>query len=243
MIFNFSDKTALVTGGSRGIGKSIITELADLGCTVVYTGTRTTSKPVHKKAKYITLDLSDSKNITPFLNKLANTIDHVDILINNAGINIIDPINQISEKDWRKVIEINLTGPMLLTKEISQQMIKRDNGGKILNISSIFGCVSKEKRDAYSSSKFGLIGLTRASALDLAPYKILVNALCPGFTLTELTKSILSNEERKILSYQIPLGRFADPGEIAQVAVFLCSDLNTYITGQTLVVDGGFLSK
>jgi 3-oxoacyl-[acyl-carrier protein] reductase len=109
-----------------------------------------------------------------------------------------------------------------------------------VNVSSIFGLVSRSKRDSYSASKAGLIGLTRAAALDLAPYGILVNALCPGFTLTDLTRSILSKDEMKRLSSEIPLGRFAREEEIAASAVFLCSDLNTYITGQAIAVDGGF---
>jgi 3-oxoacyl-[acyl-carrier protein] reductase len=113
-------------------------------------------------------------------------------------------------------------------------------GGKILNISSIFGVVSKEKRNAYSASKTGLIGLTRSSALDLAQYNILVNALCPGFTMTELTKSVLSKADMDKLRADVPLQRFAEVDEIARAGLFLCSDQNTYITGQTLVVDGGF---
>jgi 3-oxoacyl-[acyl-carrier protein] reductase len=109
-----------------------------------------------------------------------------------------------------------------------------------LNISSIFGIVSKEKRDSYSASKTGLIGLTRAASIDLAPSSILVNALCPGFTKTDLTSSILSESDMKKLLQDVPMGRFAEPEEIAKAAVFLCSDMNTYMTGQTLIIDGGF---
>ena len=174
---------------------------------------------------------------------MLNNTKKIDILINNAGINIIESIDELNEENWQKILDVNLTGPMILTREISKKMKKNNKGGKILNISSIFGCVSKAKRNSYSSSKFGLIGLTRSSSLDLASHNILVNAVCPGFTSTEMMISILSKEEIKKLLKQIPMGRFAEAEEIAKVAVFLCSDLNSYITGQTLVVDGGFISQ
>ena len=120
-------------------------------------------------------------------------------------------------------------------------MKKNNKGGKILNISSIFGIVSREMRNAYSSTKAGLIGLTRASSLDLAPDNILVNALCPGFTKTDMTASILSSSDMETLCEKIPMGRFAEEIEIAKAALFLCSDMNTYMTGQTLIADGGFV--
>ena len=164
-------------------------------------------------------------------------------MINNAGINIIESIDEVKYENWEKILAVNLTGPMHLTKAVAKTMKKNKHGGKILNISSIFGVVSKAKRNSYSASKSGLMGLTRASSLDLAPYNILVNTLCPGFTSTELTKSILSSKEMKDLSLQVPLGRFADASEIAKIAVFLCSDLNTYLTGQTIVVDGGVTTQ
>jgi len=240
MYIDFTGKTALVTGGARGIGKSIVTILIDAGCTVMYTGTQKKPDLPIENASYKQLDLSDKKSIDQFIKNVLNNTKKIDILINNAGINIIEPIDELKEENWQKVLDVNLTGPMILIKEISKKMKKNNNGGKILNISSIFGCISKAKRNSYSASKTGLIGLTRASALDLAPYDILVNALCPGFTLTELTRSILPKNEIKDLASQIPLGRFADVSEIAKNAVFLCSDLNSYMTGQTFVVDGGF---
>jgi 3-oxoacyl-[acyl-carrier protein] reductase len=243
MYIDFNGKTALVTGGTRGIGKSIVTLLIDAGCNVIYTGTQKKPDITIENASYKQLDLSDKKSITHFIKNVLNDIKKIDILINNAGINIIESIDKLDEKNWQKVLDVNLTGPMLLTREVSKKMKKNNKGGKILNVSSIFGIVSKAKRDSYSASKFGLIGLTRASALELAPYNILVNALCPGFTSTELTMSILSKEEIKLLQKQIPMGRFAEAEEIAKAAIFLCSDLNSYITGQTLIVDGGFVSK
>jgi len=243
MHIDFTGKTALVTGGTRGIGKSIVTILIDACCTVIYTGTQKKPEISIEKAEYKQLDLSDKKSIDQFIKNVLNNTKKIDILINNAGINIIESIDELNEENWQKILDVNLTGPMILTREISKKMKKNNKGGKILNISSIFGCVSKAKRNSYSSSKFGLIGLTRSSSLDLASHNILVNAVCPGFTSTEMMISILSKEEIKKLLKQIPMGRFAEAEEIAKVAVFLCSDLNSYITGQTLVVDGGFISQ
>ena len=239
MKIDFSKKTAIVTGGTRGIGKNIVTLLIESGCNVIYTGTNEKPKSAINNGQYEQLDFSNMKIVDHFVKEVINKTVHIDILINNAGINIIEPIDEIENSNWEKILTVNLTGPMNLIKEVSKVMKNNKNGGKILNISSIFGVISKEKRNSYSASKAGLIGLTRSCSLDLACHNILVNALCPGFTSTELTESILSSKEIKDLSSQIPLGRFADPSEIANIAVLLCSDLNTYITGQTIIVDGG----
>jgi len=243
MKIDLSGKTAIVTGGTRGLGGSIANILIESGCYVIYTGTKDHPNPHVKNGHYEQLDLSDEKSTNRFIKNVIDKTPNIDILINNAGINIIESIDKIKDENWEKVLTVNLTGPMRMMREVSKKMKKNKNGGKILNISSIFGVVSKAKRNSYSASKSGVIGLTCASSLDLAPYNILVNALCPGFTSTELTMSILSKEEIKNLSKQIPMGRFAEVEEIAKVAVFLCSDLNSYITGQTLVVDGGFISQ
>lgn len=236
----FKGKNAIVTGGTRGIGKAICDSLWRLGCNVIATGTSVDKKGflVKQSWRYLRLDLLDPKSIKSFI-KTIKKLDHIDVLINNAGINIIESIDKLNKDNWDVMLQVNLTGPMLLAKEVSSVMKKRKKG-RILNVSSIWGVISKEKRDAYCATKTGLIGLTRAMALDLAPYNILVNALCPGFTMTELTKSTLSKSEIDSLSAQVPLGRFACVEDIARVAVFLCSDLNTYITGQAIVVDGGF---
>jgi len=240
-MFDFSKKTALVTGGTRGIGKAIVDLLSTAGCEVFYTGTKKEDKDLGSKGTFMQLDFIKKDSTNKFLAKISG-FPKIDILINNAGINKIEPIDEIKIENWEKILGVNLTGSMLLTKEVSKKM-KKAGGGKILNVSSIFGIVSRAKRNSYSATKAGLIGLTKSSALDLAPYNILVNALCPGFTLTELTASILSKEDMKELNSQIPLGRFAAEHEIANTAMFLCSQLNTYMTGQTFIVDGGFVVR
>lgn len=239
---DFTGKTALVTGGTRGIGREMVKLLVTAGCRVVYTGTKETDPDTVPGAKYLSLDLSEVASIERFLEKMRG-LSELSIVINNAGINIIESIDELNQDYWEEVIRVNLTGAMLIMKEAALVMKKSNIGGKILNISSIFGVVSRAKRNAYSASKAGLIGLTRAAAMDLAKDNILVNALCPGFTRTELTASTLSGEEMKALAAEVPLGRFAEPCEIAKAAVFLCSDLNSYMTGQTMIVDGGFITK
>lgn len=241
MKIDFTGKTAIVTGGTRGIGKKISRMLLESGCEVIYTGTK--QSEVLNKGNFEELDLNDDKSINNFVKRVIKKIPTIDILINNAGINIIEPIDEIKNENWNSVLKVNLTGSMQLMRETTAIMRKRKVAGRILNISSIFGVVSKEKRNAYSATKTGLIGITRSSALDLASDNILVNALCPGFTLTELTQTILSTNEIETLSSEVPLGRFADVEEIAKTALFLCSDLNSYMTGQILIIDGGFTAK
>lgn len=238
-MINFSAKTALVTGGTRGIGRAMVRLLLSAGCKVIYTGTGNRDRSVIRGATYWQLDFNQPASVNSFLVRMRG-LSRLDILINNAGINIIEPIDRLNRENWDKIIRVNLTGAMLLMREASRMMKKRRIPGRVLNISSIFGVISKSRRNSYSASKSGLIGLTRAAALDLARDKILVNALCPGFVLTDLTRSVLSTKEIRDLSFEIPLGRFAEEEEIARVALFLCSDSNTFMTGQALVADGGF---
>jgi 3-oxoacyl-[acyl-carrier protein] reductase len=235
---SFSGKTAIVTGATRGIGRAIADLLQKCGAHVICTGTRV-AHTIDQGREFIPLDFCDEPSVTDFFRAIKK-FPTIDVLVNNAGINVIESIDQIQLEHWEKIIKVNLTGSMRLMKEVSQVMIKNKTRGKMLNISSIFGLVSKAKRNSYSASKSGMIGLTKASALDLAPYGILVNALCPGFTKTELTESILSPQEREALAKQVPLGRFASVEEMAWAAAFLCSDYNGFMTGQMLVADGGF---
>ena len=231
-------KVALITGGTRGLGKAMVDVFTRHGARVIFTGTSSSKSTAHGSKAFWPLDLSSQTSIQEFRRRL-QALPRLDILINNAGINAISPIDQIREDDWQNIIQVNLTGAMVLMKEAAGLM-KKNKSGHILNVSSIFGIISKARRNAYSASKAGLIGLTRASSLDLAPHGILVNAICPGFVNTDLTKRILSAKERAGLAAQVPMGRFGSEEEIALAAAFLCSNWNTYITGQTFVVDGGF---
>ena len=168
-------------------------------------------------------------------------IQKIDVLVNNSGINRIDPVDEIKMEDWNDLVAVNLKAPLMLIRNIARKM-KQQRYGRIVNIGSIFGVISKAKRALYSATKHGLHGLTIATALDLAPYGILVNTVSPGFVLTELTKSILSAKEIEELTAQVPIGRFAQPEDISAVVLFLCSSENRYITSQNIIVDGGFVN-
>ena len=236
MITSFKGKKILVTGYSSGIGNCLIRKYLSLGAKVYSTST----KLEFKKKNLIVLKCNflnqHSQDI--FFKKIENIT--FDVVVNNAGINIIDEIYNIKDQDIEKIIRINLTIPAQIIKLTSRRMIKRRKG-KIINISSIFGSISKSKRASYSSSKSGLIGLTKASALDLAKYNILVNSVSPGFIDTKLTRKILGKNLMKKMKNQIPLKKIAKPDEIIPYIIFLSSDNNNYITGQNCVIDGGFV--
>lgn len=242
MKFNFKNKTAIITGATRGIGKQIANDLENLGVNLILTGTNKRQidnlNYSNPNLKYFHLDFLDPNSIISFVKKISQ-FDKIDILINNAGINRLNPIYNTIEKDWDDMFDVNLTGPFKLIRYVSKNMIK-NSYGRVLNISSIFGTISKEKRAIYSSTKFGLNGLTVGVSNDLARYNILCNSLSPGFVLTDLTKKNLSEKELIKLQNEIPIRRFADVSDISKTAVYLVSDLNQYITGQNIIVDGGF---
>jgi len=246
---NFSGKIVLVTGATRGIGAAIARDFHSAGAEVILTGTD--SKKIIElnqsnavkgvtDMRYIQADFTDAVSLQSFLKEISRW-KRIDICVNNAGKNRIDFIDSTKVEDYDLLCQINLRAPFLISRKVSRLM-KRANYGRIVNIASIWGVITKPKRSAYSTTKFGLVGMTKAVAADLGEYNILVNSVSPGFTKTELTQSVLSDEEIQELSAQIPVKRFAAPEEISKVVLFLCSDLNTYITGQNIVVDGGFVS-
>jgi 3-oxoacyl-[acyl-carrier protein] reductase len=246
MKIDFSNKTVIVTGGIRGIGAAIVELFQECNAQIIATGTNTSEleslnqESTGKKTDYIHLDFTSNESIQKFLGHIDKQ-DRIDVLINNAGVNKIDSIKDIAEDDWDWINNVNLRGPFLLTRAVSKIM-QNQGYGRMVNIASIFGIVSKAKRAAYSTTKWGLVGFTKAVALDLAPHNILVNAVSPGFVDTELTRKILGNKEIEELIDTIPQKRLADAGEIAKTVVFLTSHHNTYITGQNIIVDGGFTS-
>jgi 3-oxoacyl-[acyl-carrier protein] reductase len=217
-------RTVLVTGASRGIGKAIAARLGrERGLRVL--------APTRRE-----LDLASLESLRAWL----AGAPAVDILVNNAGINILKDLEAIDPGSLQAMLSVNVTAPVLLAAGLAAGM-KRRRWGRIINISSIWGLSSRERRSLYSVTKFGLNGLTKALSKELGPWNILVNSVCPGFVDTELTRRNLSPAERKRLAKAVPLRRFAQAREIAEVVAFLASDANSYLTGQCLAVDGGFL--
>lgn len=216
-------KTALITGGSRGIGRAIIQVLTKNEVTII--------APARAE-----LDVSSEQSIRNYTSHLSSEIH---ILINCAGINPLAKIGELDFEKGRHLMDANYWGPVLLTHLLAERM-KKQKYGRIVNISSIWSVISKEGRSIYASSKAAINSFTRSAAVELAPYNILVNALAPGFVNTELTKINNSTEQLNLISTQIPLKRMAEPHEIAELVYFLCSDKNTYLTGQTIIADGGF---
>ncbi len=229
---------AFVTGGTRGIGWAIADLLARSGMKVTVSGTKAKGK-APASCQYVSADLSNTFDVARVGDLLRS--ERWDILINNAGINKIGRVESYDTADFQNIQNVNLLAPFELCKAVVPGMRKR-KFGRILNITSIFGMVSRAERSAYSASKFGLFGLTRALALEVARDNVLVNCLAPGFVETDMTKMILKDAGIKKIRKQIPMERLARPVEIAKAARFLVSEDNTYITGQTVTADGGFTS-
>lgn len=245
MKIDFSNKNILITGGSRGLGANFAKKFLSLNASIVFiTGTKKQppewiKKSIYKKRiKYFQLDQYSNNFLINFKNFLKDK-KKIDILINNAGININNNIDSLDYKILNKILTVNLESAIQIASLVSKIMIKK-NSGKIINIGSIWSEISKSKRSVYSASKSGLIGATRGIAIDLAKNNILVNSISPGFVKTELTKKNLSKGEIKKIKKQIPLKRFANVEEITNCVVFLSSNKNTYINGQNIIVDGGF---
>jgi len=249
MEFNFSNRVVLITGATRGIGKQLAVAFEKLDADLILTGTnpeqinelnKNMIKNNKKSIRYFCVDFSKEESLKEFIHALQD-YEKIDVCINNAGINRINYFCETLLKDWDDIINVNLKAPFVLCREVARVM-KKNGYGRIVNIASIFGVVSREKRSIYTSSKSGLIGLTKSMAIELAPYNILVNCVSPGFVLTDLTKKILTESEIKDLESRIPLRRLAAPEDISKPILFLSSDLNTYISGQNIIVDGGYVN-
>ncbi len=246
MNINFNNKIILITGSTRGIGKKLSEELLNLGAFLLLTGTNEfeveklneEAEFKNEKKKYFCVDFTKEDSLNIFLNEIAK-IEKIDCLVNNAAINILNSIEYINKSDWEQMISVNLTAPLLITNLVANKM-KINNYGRIVNIGSIFGNISKEKRVCYTSTKYGLHGISVGTSVDLAKNNILVNTLSPGFVMTDLTKKNLNTTEINELKSKIPIGRFAETFEITKPILFLLSSYNTYLTGQNIIIDGGF---
>jgi NAD(P)-dependent dehydrogenase (short-subunit alcohol dehydrogenase family) len=251
-LFDLKGKVALITGGSKGLGKSMARGLAEAGADIAICSrnedelrqalTEIMAGKPSQRGIAITADLCQRPEANRLANEVIRQLGRVDILINNAGSNIPQPIDDITDEAWDRILELNLSSIMALTRALVPKM-KARRWGRIVHISSIMGFVSNHGRDAYSATKSALLGLARASALDLGPSGITVNCIAPGPFLTDLPARLLSPEEKKRFSDRTALGRWGEPDELIGPVLLLASEAGRYITGQTIVVDGGFLAK
>jgi gluconate 5-dehydrogenase len=250
-IFDLSGRVALVTGGSKGLGKAMARGFAEAGADVVISSRHEDELKVAAaeigegldvKVEYVVTDMTDRAQVKSLAETALARLGRVDILVNNAGSNIPQPIDAIVDEDWDRIVELNLTSIMALTRALVPQMKER-KWGRIIHISSVLGLGSKEARNAYSATKAAVIGLAKASALDLGAFGITVNCIAPGPFLTDLPLSLLNKEQQQKFSDFTALGRWGDPKEMAGPALLLASDAGSYITGATLLVDGGAYAR
>ena len=229
-----NQKTALITGGTRGIGLAIAKTMQTVGFKVIITGTGD-QPPRGLDFEYLSVDFSKPQSLSAFLSNLKTF--KIDVLVNNAGINMIAPYESIEEADFDQIQRVNMKAPFQITQTVLPHM-KNKRWGRVVNIASIFSQISKAHRASYSTSKFGLDGLTTALAVEVAEFGILANCVSPGFIKTNMTES-LNEEQKKTIIDKIPLGMIGSPNDVANCVEFLASEESRYITGETIHVNGG----
>jgi len=241
------DKVAVVTGAAQGIGREIALAFAREGadvavCDINLERAAQTQKDIEalgRRAISLELDVTESSKVEEGLNKILDKLGKVDILVNNAGITKDGLLLRMGEADWDAVLKVNLKGTFNCTKAVSKVMVKQ-RSGRIINIASIIGIIGNPGQANYSASKAGVIALTKTTAKELASRNINVNAVAPGFIQTDMTAKLSEEVQQKMLA-MIPLGRFGSAADVASVCVFLASQDSSYVTGQTIVVDGGMV--
>ncbi|MFC1704552.1 3-oxoacyl-[acyl-carrier-protein] reductase [Candidatus Omnitrophota bacterium] len=239
------DKVALITGSARGIGKEIASQFAKEGAAVIISDINAemaaeTSKELASSGAAtdsFAVDVTKLSSVEEMINKILDKFKRIDILVNNAGITKDNLLLRMKEEDWDAVLAVNLKGVFNCTKAVSRVMLKQQQG-KIVNIASIIGIMGNPGQANYAASKAGIIGFTKSIAKELASRNISVNAIAPGYIQTEMTKKLTDEQRNKMLTW-IPLARLGNPSDVAGASVFLASSDSDYITGQTIVVDGG----
>lgn len=252
-IFDLSGKVALVTGASRGLGRSIGIGLAEAGATVAITSRNLSAlddtvseiQRAGGKAIPMVLDVSDVSGMTGQMSDLAAQLgDGLDILVNNAGYEEVCPSLDVSEDVWDRIVDTNLKGAFFCARNAARMMVETGRGGAIINVCSLTSYVGVPTAVPYGSSKSGLLGMTRALSTEWAAHRIRVNAIAPGYFRTELTDQFYQDEDwQKAMLQKIPLGAFGDADDLKGAVVFLASDASNYITGQCIGIDGGYLAS
>ena len=240
-MFNLKNKKVLITGATGGIGNSLVKKFLDLNATVLATGTKKEKLDQLTKQfsqiKIIDFKLDQHSNIEKFIEKCHEVLGGLDILINNAGINSDNISLRLTEQDWKKVIDLNLTSTFLMCKYSIKKMLKQKKG-KIINITSIVGHTGNIGQANYSASKAGIVAFSKSLALEYSRKKINVNCISPGFIQTDMTDKINEDFKKKLID-RIPSGNLGSGEDVSNCAAFLASDLSNYITGETIHVNGG----
>jgi NAD(P)-dependent dehydrogenase (short-subunit alcohol dehydrogenase family) len=252
MATGLEGKVGLVTGGTSGIGRETAVLFAKAGVKIAVAGRREregekTVELIHAaggEGLFVKTDVSKASEVERLIQTVVERFERLDLAFNNAGVEgVWAPLTQQTEEDFDRTINVNLKGVWLCLKYEIQQMLKQGAGGAIVNMASIMGLVGSAGSSIYSASKHGVIGLTQSAALENAKRKVRVNAVCPGFIETEMADRILRvpTVHKYVLSCH-PIGRLGNPTEIAEAVVWMCSDRASFMTGQTMVLDGGFLA-
>lgn len=242
--FRLDEKVALITGASRGVGAGIAEALRDAGANVVGTSRDPESAELIAErlgSVPVVMDVSDVSSVQTGIDRVVSELGRLDVVVNNAGLNIPQGVFDVDEASWDAVLDANLKGTFFGSQAAARQMVARGEGGRIINIASQAGVVGIEERSAYGASKAGVIQLTKVLAIELAQHQITVNAVAPTFVSTELTRSTLEDPtwRERILS-RIPLGRIGEVEDVAAATVYLASSAAAMVTGHTLLVDGGW---
>jgi len=247
-LFDLKGRTAVITGASRGLGKAMAIGLAKNGAHVVITDVLDTTDAVEEIKQFddqaigLNVDITNASDVEKMVKKTVDLFGSIDVLVNNAGILKTANAEDFSEEDWKQVIEVNLTGLFLCAKTAGKQMIKQKSG-KIINISSIAGLSGYASSAPYSASKAGVISLTKTLAAEWGKHNVIVNAVCPGVFATDMTEDYLKDEQfQNMIQSNVPLGRYAEPEEIIGTIVYLASNASDYMTGHSLVIDGGWVA-
>jgi len=250
--FRLDGKVALVTGGARGLGKTMATALAEAGATIALAGrsketcqeaATAIANATGRKALAFAADVTKLAEVEQLANDVERDLGKIDILVNNAGINIRGPIQQLTEADWDAVVDTNLKGPFLCARAIGPRMVTR-GWGRVINLGSVLGVIALPGRAPYASSKAGIINLTRVLALEWAGTGVTANAICPGAFATEMNRSLLEDPVKyKEFVAQIPMGRWGELDELAGAVVYLASEASSYMTGTPLFIDGGWIAR
>jgi NAD(P)-dependent dehydrogenase (short-subunit alcohol dehydrogenase family) len=250
--FRLDGKVAIVTGASRGLGRVMASALAEAGASVVLTARSRDSaeaaaaevaKETGAKTLGVAVEVTRAADVSAMVERTLEALGRVDVLVNNAGINIRGPIETLAESDWDQVIDANLKGPWLCCRAVAP-IFKAQKSGRVINVSSMLGEISLPDRTPYASSKGGLTLMTKTLALEWAKYGVTINALCPGPFLTEINTALLKDPAVKAaMEAKIPLGRWGEPNELGPAAVFLASDASSFMTGATLFIDGGYTAQ